>query len=160
FNPPVEIQPSEESSFDMFFTPKAGYKNPTSVLTLTGEGTKPDESTATITLTGQGQGGACDLPDVIDFGLVPLNDHLSKGWTFPTTRPRAATAPLDPLPCADGVSCAREVTGVLPLPAMGWGTVNFTSSPTENRAYTAQVQMKGPGDSPAGIVQLKGEGAD
>ncbi len=61
---------------------------------------------------------------------------------------------------ADAMSLVQDATGDLSLPAMGSAAVNFTFSPTELRAYTATVKMKGPGDCPEGDVLLKGSGAN
>ncbi len=70
------ISPGENTAFTMFFTPHSG-RAYLSHLTLTATGVAPNDAPASITLKGNGQGGSCDFPDVIDFGLVPV------GETFP-----------------------------------------------------------------------------
>ncbi len=161
FTPPITVAPSADVTFDMKFTPQVGVANPVSVLTLTGDGTRPEDNTATITLTGTGQGGICDLPTVLDFGDVPLGAHFVLDWVFKNPAAIAATANVGVITGADATSFTSDTNGDPPLPAMNQAQVNFTFSPVrDSGAYTAQVTMKGPGDCPQGNVTLKGNGAN
>ncbi len=78
FVPDQTIGAQEEAELDMYFTPpqasdatlekEAHFAR----LLLKGGGTKPDEDSATILLTGNAEAGSCLLPKTLDFGRVPV----------------------------------------------------------------------------------------
>jgi hypothetical protein len=160
---PVEIDPAGQADFDMFFTPKVLQGTFNSVLTLTGEGTRAEDSTASITLLGKSEKGACDLPTSINFGKVAL------GETFPFTVPFVNSTTVDATGNAGDITGADATSfgyapnspkGVVQVAAMMTKNVVVTFSPTEKRLYSAQVVMRGPGACPDTTITLTGEGSD
>ncbi len=163
FTAPVEIDPAGQADFDMFFTPKTLKGDYNSKLTLTAEGTRAEDATATITLLGKSEKGACDLPSSINFGKVAL------GETFPFTVPFINPTTIDATGNAGDITGADATSfgyapnspkGVVQVPAMTTKNVVITFSPTEKRLYSAQVVLRGPGACPDTTVTLTGEGSD
>lgn len=159
----TDLQPSEQADFKITFSPKGLKGDYLAKLKLTAEGTRSEDSTAVITLKGQGEKGSCDLPTVIDFGKVAI------GETFPFYVPfRNPTG-------VDAVGVANDITGddatsfgygptspkgMVTVPKMTTTNVIVTFSPTEKRQYTAQVVMRGPGSCPDATIAIRGEGSD
>jgi hypothetical protein len=160
FTPVISIDAASDVAVDIAFTPRVGLKLPVAKLLLTAEGTRNEDNTAVITLKGQGEGGTCDLPTVLDFGDVPLGEHFKLGWTFKNTATIPITVHVGDIWGADAASFVSSVQGDAVVPAAGQTLAEFTFSPTELRAYQASVKMKGPCDCPEGDVVLKGNGAD
>lgn len=160
FKPTLTVLGAQEIAIDMAFTPRIGVQHPVAKLLLTAEGTRPEDSTAVITLKGTGEGGICDLPTVLDFGEVPLGETLKLGHTFKNPAQLDATINVGGITGSDAASFASNFNGDVPVMSMGTRTVEFSFSPTELRDYEAKVTMKGPGDCPVGEVILKGKGAD
>ena len=159
----TDVNPSEQVEFEMFFTPQALKGSFTSKLALTGEGARPEDSKATITLKGGGEKGACDLPDRLDFGSVQVGETqpfildmynpttlVATGFAGDITGPDAASFPY-----RDG--SPRGNVDVQPKQTV---PVVITFSPTEKREYTAQVVLHGPGNCPQKTVTITGRGGD
>ena len=160
FTPVITVDATQEIAIDMAFTPRVGVQHPVAKLLLTAEGTRPEDNTAVITLKGQGEGGICDLPTVLDFGEVPLGEHFKLPWKFKNPAMLEASINVSPITGSDAMTFSQNFMGDVPVAAGGERVVEFTFSPTELRDYEAKVTMKGPGDCPAGEVILKGKGAD
>lgn len=159
FNPNVTLNPTEDTSFTMFFTPHSGHAY-LSHVTLSAAGVDPTEGPAKITLKGNGQGGSCDFPDVIDFGLVPVGETFPD--TITLTNPGAINAGFDlgALMGTDAPAFGVMPTGTVAIPAMSNANVTFTFTPTEKRDYLATMAVHGSGDCPSKTVTLKGTGSD
>lgn len=157
------LEPSEQVEFEMFFTPKPVKSSFLSVLKLATEGTRPEDSTAVITLKGGGEKGACDLPTIIDFGKTPVGDSLT--YTLTMQNPTSI----------DAVGFAGDITGTdassfgyaantphpqVPVRARSSNDVVFTFSPTEKRMYSAEVKVRGAGACQEQTVIIRGEGSD
>ncbi|MBK7857585.1 MAG: choice-of-anchor D domain-containing protein [Archangiaceae bacterium] len=160
FTPVVTVEATGETVVDLAFTPRVGLSHPVAKLKLTAENTRTEDDTAVITLKGQGEGGACELPSVLDFGEVPLGEHFKLGHTFKNTAMISTTIHVGDVTGPDAASFVANFSGDATVPAQGERVSEFTFSPTELRSYQARVTMKGPGDCPEGEVQLIGKGAD
>lgn len=160
FTPVINVDATQEIAVEMAFTPRIGILHPVAKLLLTAEGTRPEDNTAVITLKGQGEGGICDLPTVLDFGEVPLGEHFKLPWKFKNPSMLDATINVGTITGSDAASFEQNFKGDVPVAAGGERVVEFTFSPTELRDYEVKVTMKGPGDCPAGEVILKGKGSD
>lgn len=159
----VDLEPSQETEFALAFTPQALQASFESHLTLYGEGTRPEDATAAITLLGTGEKGACDIPATIDFGNVPVGETLS--YTLPITNPTSvsATGSAGDLTGADAASFGYDPSsakGTFTVGPASTANVIFTFSPTEKRAYTASVQLQGAGACPITTVTITGTGSD
>ncbi len=157
---PTTLAPSEQADFPMYFTPrglKAAYE---SKLLLTAENARIEDSTATITLKGSGERGACDLPAVVDFGKVPVGEALPYTITFNNPTNVDATGFVGTPTGADAASFAVAPTGDVPVAHKTSVDVVVTFSPTEKRAYTATLRVRGAGGCSDVDVTLKGEGSD
>lgn len=157
---PTVLQPSEQADFPMYFTPRGLKGNYLSSLTLTAEGARVEDGTATITLKGGGEKGACDLPSTIDFGKVPVGESLPFAVTFNNPTNVDATGHVGDVTGADSAVFTVAPTGDVPVAQKTAKDVTVTFTPTEKRAYEATVVMKGAGGCPDVTVTLKGEGSD
>lgn len=160
FTPVINVDATQEVAVEMAFTPRIGIQHPVAKLLLTAEGTRPEDNTAVITLKGQGEGGICDLPTVLDFGEVPLGESFKLPWKFKNPSMLDATINVGTITGSDAASFAQNFMGDVPILAGGERIVEFTFSPTELRDYEVKVTLKGAGDCPAGEVILKGKGSD
>ncbi|MBL8917596.1 MAG: choice-of-anchor D domain-containing protein [Myxococcaceae bacterium] len=127
---------------------------------LLSTGGRPEDSTALVTLRGNGVRGACDLPSVVDFGKVPVGDALSLPVALRNVLAREAAAFVGPLSGADAPAFAVSPVGQTSVPAGGQIDALFTFTPTERRAYSAQTTLRGAGGCPDVLVTVRGEGAD
>jgi hypothetical protein len=158
-----ELGQQEQTEYQMFFTPR-GLKGAWEVqLLLTSEGTRPEDSTAVITLRGSGEKGSCDLPSTIDFGKVPVGETLSYALPYlnPTSLP--AIGQVGGITGTDAANfgfAPNTPMGNVPVNPNSMTNVVFTFSPTEKRQYTAQVTVRGPGECPEQVVTITGEGSD
>ena len=158
----LELQPNEQQEFTVAFTPRGLKGNYVSKLLLTTEGTRFEDATAVITLVGQGEKGACDLPTIIDFGKTPIGETLTYPVPFLNPTSLAAFGNAGPVTGADATSFGYAMNtpmGQVPVAPMSTTNVVVTFSPTEMRAYEAQVVMKGAGECPEQTIILRGEGS-
>lgn len=153
------VDATGERTFDMYFTPHSG-RDYSVKLTLTSDGAKPGEETATIVLTGKGQGGVCDLPSVLDFGLVPIGEHFTLSVDLQNPGSINGTATVSDITGLDAPVFDVDKNGNVGVPAKSSAKVTVGFAPTQKRDYTAVVKMKGTGDCPEQEVTLKGTGAD
>jgi hypothetical protein len=159
----VELQPSEQQEFLVSFSPRGLKGNYLSKLTLSTEGTRFEDSTAIITLIGEGEKGACDLPDVIDFGKTLVGETFPYTVPFlnPTSLPASgSTGPITGGDAAVFGYAPNTPMGTVPVRPMSSTDVVITFSPTELRQYEAQVVMRGAGECPEKTVTLRGEGSN
>lgn len=157
------IKQGMQADFPMHFTPKSLQGEFTAKLLLTASGVPADQNTAIITLKGQGEKGRCDIPDTIDFGQVAV------GETFPYTLPFVNPTALEvhglagDITGADATAFAYAASsphGDVTVAPRTTANVVLNFAPTEKRMYTAQAQMRGPGNCPEKTVNIKGEGGD
>lgn len=159
----IEIGPSDQHDFNVAFTPKglkAAYR---SKLTLTTEGTRFEDATASITLIGNGEAGACDLPSRIDFGKVAVGETFP--FNYPLNNPTSidATGHTGAISGADATSFGYgtgSAAGDVPVAAMSSANIVFTFSPTEMREYNAEVVVHGAGECPDQTVTIHGIGSN
>ncbi len=159
----ITIEPSGQAEFQMNFVPRGLKGSYRSKLVLSTEGTRVEDSKAVITLLGEGEKGACDLPTVIDFGKTPIGETLTFAVPYlnPTRLP--ATGQTGAIEGTDATSfgyAAGSPTGDVTVPAMSTTNVTFSFSPTELRDYEATVKMKGAGECPEVTVTLRGQGSN
>ncbi len=155
----ADVEATGELDLDMFFTPHSG-QDYVVRLTLTAENTAPGEETATITLLGKGQGGACDLPAVLDFGQVPVGDRFTLSVDLQNPGAINGSATVGDIMGVDAPVFDITPKGSVGVPAMTTAKVTVGFSPTQKRDYTATVTLKPAGDCPEQTVTLKGSGAD
>ena len=118
------LDPGASTVFTMFFTPHAG-RAYLSHLTMTAQGTDPAASTAALTLKGGGQGGSCDFPSTIDFGLVPVGETFPDHVTLNNPGPIDATASVGDITGADAASFSVSPKGQVAIAKMGTVTLIF-----------------------------------
>jgi hypothetical protein len=163
------VLPSDQAEFDMYFTPRAG-KDATvaieqflSVLKLSATGTRAEDASATVTLKGGGEAGACLIPKEMDFGLVPVGETFTLRHTFTNRASIAGKAfigePFNGDATSFGIGVGEPRGEVTVLPGQSVDAV-YTFSPTEMRQYGARIKLKGPGDCPEAEIDIKGQGAD
>lgn len=159
----LELEPSGQAEFQMYFTPRGLKGNWEAKLLLSSEGGRAQDSTAVITLRGTGEKGSCDLPSTLDFGPVPVGETFSLGIPYlnPTSLP--AIGQVGDITGDDAASfgfAPNTPVGNVPVHAESTTTVDITFSPTEKRPYTAQVTARGPGECPEQTITITGTGAD
>lgn len=160
---PITIESAGQQEFQMNFVPRGLKGSYRSKLVLSTSGTRPEDSKAVITLLGEGEKGACDLPSVIDFGKTPVGETLtfSVPYLNPTRLPASGEAGA--IEGTDATSFgygAGSAAGAVPVPAMSTTNVVITFSPTEMRGYEAQVKLRGAGECPEQLVTLRGQGSN
>jgi hypothetical protein len=165
----VEFEPrtltaSEEVTYVVTFTPKAGRSAYLAKLRLFADGATDETNTALVTLVAKGDLGACDLPRVINLGNVPVGETFSVPFTFKNTTMQATEADVGAFEGGDASAFGYGLdtqAGKVAVAAMGETTVNFTFSPTEQRAYETTLKLAGAGPSCESItVTVKGNGVD
>lgn len=157
------LQPNEQQEFTVSFTPRGLKGSYLSKLLLSTEGTRVEDSTALITMIGEGEKGACDLPTVIDFGKTPIGETLPYTVPFanPTSLPAFGSAgPISGADAANFGYAPNTPTGQVPVRPMSSTDVVLTFSPTELRAYEATVVLRGAGECPEQTVILRGQGSN
>ncbi len=159
----VTLNSTEQVEFELSFKPKGLKGNYVSKLLLTTEGTRFEDSTAVITLLGQGEKGSCDLPTIIDFGKTPIGETLPFAVPFqnPTSLPAFGSAGAIAGPDAANFGYGvNSPMGQVPVRAMSSTDVILTFTPTELRQYEATVVLTGAGECPQTTVILRGEGSN
>lgn len=159
----IELQPNGQTELEVSFTPRGLKGTYFSKLLLTTEGTRFEDSTAIITLMGQGEKGACDLPTIIDFGKTPIGETLPFSVPFqnPTSLPAFGNAGAIAGPDAANFGYAMNTpVGQVPVAPRSTTDVVLTFSPTELRQYEATVTLTGAGECPVTTVILRGEGSN
>lgn len=159
----VVLQPNEQQEFTVSFTPRGLKGNYLSKLKLSTEGTRVEDSTAVITLIGQGEKGSCDLPTIIDFGKTPIGETLPFAVPFANPTSLPAFGHSGPIAGADAANFGFAVNtpvGQVPVAPMSSTDVVITFSPTELRAYEATVVLRGAGECPEQTVIIRGIGSN
>jgi hypothetical protein len=156
---PGDVLPSGRAEYELLFTPKSLAGAFEAKLKLTAEGTRLEDSSAVITLRGSAERGACEFPQVIDFGKVPVGDTLS--ITLPFNNPTAVSASgfVGQLMGAEAPLFGVSPSGDLSVPSMSSTDVVFTFSPTELRASEATITVRGAGGCPDANIVILGEGS-
>ncbi len=159
----ITLEPTAQRELKLAFTPKTTRNNFESKLKLTTEGTHPDASEASITLLGQGDLSACDLPNEINFGKVLQGETLTATVTFQNpTRIEAtgSTGPITGIGQANFGYKAPSAAGDVVVEAQSSTDVVFTFTPDELQEYTASVVVRGAGECPEQTITLRGVGSD
>lgn len=159
----VSLQPNEQVEFELSFTPRGLKGSYFTKLKLSTEGTRVEDSEATLTLLGTGEKGACDLPSIIDFGKTPIGETLPFAIPFPNPTNIPAFGSSGPITGTDATAFGygqNTPVGQVPVRPMSTTEVVVTFTPTELRAYEAQVVMRGAGECPEQTIILRGEGSN
>ncbi len=159
----LELGSQTQHEFPLAFTPRQTRNAFLSKLRLTTSGTRTEDSEVLLTLKGQGDLSACELPSVINFGKTAQGETIT--FTVPFKNPTRieATGEAGAIEGLDAASFgyrAPSAAGPVVVPAETTADVVLTFSPTELRTYEATVSMRGPGECPAQTVTLRGEGSD
>ncbi len=161
------IEAGNYAEFDMAFTPPHGSGNVSHEvkLLLSAGGTRPEEETAVITLRGKATPGACEIPEVLDFGKVALGAHGARTVTFRNPGGTASQAFVGDPESANGDHLTFKVgegspKGNFEIGPGGSQDITVEFRPTELRAYEATVALRASGHCGPGQVTLKGEGVD
>jgi hypothetical protein len=163
FDEQFDLQPNEQTEFELSFTPKGLKGSYLSRIVLSTDGTRPEDSQANITLIGQGEKGACDLPTVIDFGKTPIGETIPFPVPFVNPTSLAAFGQAGSISGTDAANfgyAQNTPVGQVPVSPMSTTNVVVTFSPTELRSYEAQVIMRGAGECPEQTIILRGEGSN
>lgn len=170
FVPETAIGSSESAEFDMVFAPPLfESSDPTQAhyvkLVLSAGGTREGADTATIILRGTAAAGACDLPDVIDFGKVANGNTAQQVVTFRNTAVIESQAFVGDITSTTGDHqafgiAASSPKGTFTIAAGGEQPVTFEFKPTETRAYAASIRLKAGGSCGEKDVQLIGSGTE
>ncbi len=159
FEPDAEVASTAELEIDMLFTPRGG-KDYSVKLLLSAGGTMADENTATILLTGKGEGGGCSIPTELDFGPVPVGDRFELPVEMKNTHAISGVAVVGEVTGTDASSFDAAPKGDVTIAAMTSVMIKAGFAPTQKRDYAASVKMKGPGECEPVDVKLKGTGVD
>jgi hypothetical protein len=163
FRPDVSLNAGEEVEFAMTFTPTALQGGFLSKLRLVSSGTRSEDSEAVITLKAQGEKGACDLPNLIDFGNVPVGETLTYTVEFKNTTNLAAVGEAGAFTGQDAASFRYKNAGLpgqVTVNPMSTFKVEIQMTPSEKRTYEARVTLRGPGGCPPVDAVIRAVGSD
>lgn len=158
FDPDLTLAPTEETIISIAFIPPIvvePFVDHTADLELRTEGA----NVSTLSLKGRAIAGACALPEVIDFGALPLgktNDfalELRNDGEIPARFSAGAVTDA-----AGAYYLLGLGEGSTSVPAGGTSTVTVRFSPQEPREYNGTVTMRRADSCPEQVVQLKGRG--
>ncbi len=163
FRPDTTLAAGETTEFTMSFSPTALQGGFNSKLKLVSSGTRAEDSEAIITLKAQGEKGACELPQLIDFGKVPVGETLSYVVEFRNTTNVAAQGEAGPITGNDASAFGYKnagLPGTFIVQPMSTLRVEITFTPTEKREYQARVTLRGAGGCPPVDAVLRAVGSD
>ncbi|MDP3499878.1 MAG: choice-of-anchor D domain-containing protein [Myxococcales bacterium] len=163
FQPDTEIQVGGTAEFRMTFSPTALQGGFLSKLKLVSSGTRSEDSEAVITLKAQGEKGACELPNLIDFGNVPVGETLSYVVEFKNTTNVTAQGEAGAITGADAAAFGYKnagLPGLVTVQPMSTFNVEITFTPTEKREYQARVILRGAGGCPPVDTVIRAVGSD
>ncbi len=165
---PGDVSGSGERLLEVVFSPptpadpEVAFQDHRAVLQLTATNTKEGEGTARIVLLGRGVSSLCELPKVVDFGAVALDDTATAD--VPVQNPTL----LETVATAGEVSGADKASfgyapgspqGPLTLPPKTLDRkVTYRFTPTEPREYLAFAKLQVAAQCPEASVQLRGRG--
>lgn len=162
WDPTVTLNPTERAQLTVSFTPPI--TNDNSIDYESDLQFRPSGAAASpLTLIGKAIAGQCEVPDVIDFGSVPLRSTLTS--SFSVRNDGASNA----LVTAGGVTGAP--VGIFDIEGLGMGgkldvapgtapslTVKFT--PSEPGDFNGSFTIRRSESCPQRTVQVKGRGVD
>jgi hypothetical protein len=163
FKPGIEVPPGLQVEFPMTFSPTALQGAFLSKLKLVSAGTRAEDSEAAITLKAQGEKGSCDLPQLIDFGNVPVGETLTFPIEFKNTTNVIATGEAGAITGADAAAFGYKnsgLPGTFQVQPMSTFKVEITFAPTEKREYLARVTLRGAGGCPPVDAVIRAVGSD
>ncbi|MBE2252586.1 MAG: choice-of-anchor D domain-containing protein [Myxococcus sp.] len=163
FKPDTVIPPSGQAEFRMTFSPTALQGGFLSKLKLISSGTRTEDSEAVITLKAQGEKGACEMPNLIDFGNVPVGETLSYDVEFRNTTNVAARGEVGAITGNDAAAFGFKNAGLpgsITVQPMSSFTVQITFTPTEKREYQARIVLQGAGGCPPVDAVIRAVGSD
>lgn len=107
----------------------------------------PEQAAVTITFKGTAVAGTCNLPEVIDFGAVLLDEVSAQSVTLANPSPIDVTAYVGEITSGSGDNANFSITEDSPtgdiLIASGRDkTINFNFKPTQGKDYLAFVDMR------------------
>lgn len=159
----LDLESTEQHEFKLAFTPKVTRANFLTKLKLKTEGSREEDSEAIITLRGEADLSACDLPTVIDFGKTAIGEGLT--FTIPMRNPTAieatgSTGDITGTDASNFTYVAPSAAGPVVVAPQSTTNVVIKFTPTEHRDYEAQLVMHGAGECQDQTVILKGKGSD
>ncbi|MCU0698101.1 MAG: choice-of-anchor D domain-containing protein [Myxococcaceae bacterium] len=163
FKPDVSLEPGEQVEFAMTFSPTALQGAFLAKLKLVASGTRAEDSEAVITLKAQGEKGACDLPNLIDFGNVPVGETLTYAVDFRNTTNLTAIGEAGAFTGQDAASFRYKNAGLpgqVSVGPMSTVKVEIQITPSEKRVYEARVTLRGPGGCPPVDAVIRAVGSD
>ncbi len=120
------------------------------------EGTREDDATVHLTVTGAALARDCYVPPELDFGPVPLHHAVTDALRLPN----GATLTADTTWSFGDDAFTVMTASPLEVPAGGEAALPVRFLPTAVRAYEATLTLtRGPA-CPAGAVRLRGSGDD
>lgn len=159
FDPELTLAPTEETIISIAFIPPIvvePFVDHTADLELRTEGA----NVSTLSLKGRALAGACALPEVIDFGALPIgktNDFALDLRNDGQVASRFSSGPIEGV-TADTYYLIGLADGSTTIPAGGNSTITVRFSPQEPREYNGTVNMRRGDSCPEQVVQLKGRG--
>jgi hypothetical protein len=116
-------------------------------LLLRAENARDGEGTATLTFTGVGLSGVCELPKTLDFGKVARDDSYRHSVELRNPTQLAASAFVGAITSSSGDHTAfsfapESAQGDITIEPGGNRKVLIDFRPTENKSYLAFVKMR------------------
>ncbi|MGV3625839.1 MAG: choice-of-anchor D domain-containing protein [Archangium sp.] len=141
FIPPIVVEPFVDHMADLEFKPEGA-------------------DVSTLSIKGRAIAGACALPEVIDFGALPVGKSTDYALELRNDGEIAARFQAGGVLEAptDSYFFLGLTDGAANVPAGGNTTITVRFSPQEPREYNGIVSMRRADSCPEQVVQLKGRG--
>lgn len=122
-------------------------------------GGRPGEEIAAITLAALAVARDCYVPEVLDFGEVPLGQHVTLPFVLENGKPFPATTEVAPIEGDDAAFFGLVTPGPFEVNPGQRVEVPVAFGPLEERAYAATVRVKRAPTCAEGITRLVGQGS-
>lgn len=127
---------------------------------VTVTGGRPGEEAAAITLVALAVARDCYVPEVLDFGEVPLGQHVTLPFVLENGKPFPATTEVSPIEGDDAAFFGLVEAGPFEVNPGQRVEVPVAFGPLEARAYAASVRVKRAPTCAEGVTRLVGVGSN
>lgn len=122
-------------------------------------GGRPGEEVATVALVAVAVARDCFVPAELDFGAVPLGQHVTLPFVLENGKPFPATTELSAIEGDDAPFFGLVNGGPFEVNPGQRVEVPVAFGPLEERAYAARIRVRRAATCAEAVTQLKGQGS-
>lgn len=123
-------------------------------------GGRAGEQLASVTLVALAVARDCYVPAQLDFGAVPLGQHVTLPLVLENGKALPASTEVSPLEGADPLAFALPSAGPFEVNPGQRVEVPVSFGPLEERAYSASLRMRRAATCPEAVTRLSGVGSN